>query len=82
MKKNNKIKSGSANKMWGGQFKHAPAELMSKINSSIDFDKRLYKQDIIGSIAHAGMLAKQKIISSADAKSIVVGLKEILPPIS
>lgn len=72
------IKNGDANLMWGGQFTHAPAELMVKINSSISFDKQLYKQDIAGSIAHANMLAKQKIISTADAKAIVGGLNNIL----
>lgn len=71
-------KSSSANQMWGGQFTHSPSELMAKINVSIGFDKRLYKQDIVGSIAHANMLAQQKIISLADAKAIVVGLKDIL----
>ena len=71
----------SANPMWGGQFAHAPAELLAKINASISFDKRLYRQDIAGSIAHANMLAGQKIISSADAKAIVAGLQTILKDI-
>ena len=60
------------------QFAHAPAELLSKINASIDFDKLLYRQDIAGSIAHAKMLAKQGIIGKGDAKEIVSGLKAIL----
>ncbi len=73
-------KSGKAqaNQMWGGQFTSSPSELMNKINASISFDKKLYKQDIEGSIAHADMLAKQKIITAADAKSIISGLKDIL----
>jgi len=71
----------TANQMWGGQFAHAPAELLAKINASIGFDKRLYRQDIAGSIAHANMLAAQKIISTADAKAIVAGLKTILADI-
>lgn len=66
-----------ANPMWGGQFKTAPDELMMQINASIRFDKYLYRQDIAGSIAHARMLAKQKIISSKDAKAIVSGLEKI-----
>ncbi len=71
-------KKTKANQMWGGQFTCSPSELMSKINVSIGFDKRLYRQDIEASIAHATMLAKQKIINQADAKAIVLGLNEIL----
>ncbi len=74
----NNSKTSSANQMWGGQFTSSPSELMAKINVSIGFDKRLYKQDIEGSIAHAAMLAKQKIISQEDAKEIIFGLKDIL----
>jgi argininosuccinate lyase len=78
-------KSGAANPpanpMWGGQFAHAPAEILSRINNSICFDQKLYRQDIQGSIAHARMLAKQKIISEGDAKAIVAGLKSILADI-
>lgn len=77
-KASKKNKSSSANQMWGGQFTHSPSELMAKINVSIGFDKLLYKQDIAGSIAHANMLARQKIINAADAKAIVAGLKDIL----
>jgi argininosuccinate lyase len=67
-----------ANPMWGGQFAHAPAELLAKINASIGFDKALYRQDIAGSIAHARMLAKQNIISEKDAKAIIAGLEALL----
>lgn len=67
--------------MWGGQFAHAPAELMAKINNSISFDKLLYRQDITGSIAHAEMLAAQGIISADDAAQVITGLKEILADI-
>ena len=71
----------SANSMWGGGFSVAPDELLAKINVSVGFDKRLYRQDIEGSIAHAKMLAKQKIISEADAKAMVQGLGAILKDI-
>lgn len=74
-------KSTIANPMWGGQFGSAPDELLAKINASVAFDKRLYRQDIAGSQAHAAMLAKQGIISEADAKAIARGLKEILADI-
>ncbi len=46
------------NKMWGGRFASGPAEIMEEINASIGFDRRLYAQDIEGSVAHANMLAR------------------------
>ncbi len=67
----------SSNKMWGGRFSNSPTKLMQKINQSITFDKKLYKQDIAGSIAHALMLEKIKIINSDEAKKIIDGLKKI-----
>ena len=81
IKKNKAPKHPSANRMWGGQFSCAPSELLAKINVSVGFDKLLYRQDIRGSIAHAKMLARQKIISEADAKAIINGLKAILSEI-
>ncbi len=80
-KRTNKPKVASANPMWGGQFSHAPDALLAKINASVSFDKQLYRQDIQGSVAHAKMLAKQKIISEADSKAIVQGLQAILKDI-
>ena len=67
----------TANAMCGGRFSAGPAEIMEKINASIDFDKRLYAQDIQGSKAHAQMLAKQGIISDEDAAQILKGLDQI-----
>ncbi len=81
MSRSKKPKNTKANPMWGGQFASAPSELLAKINASIRFDKQLYRQDIAGSIAHARMLAKQKIISDSDAKAIVSGLQSILKDI-
>jgi len=71
------MKKSSSNQMWGGRFAEKPATLMQQINQSISFDKKLYKQDITGSIAHATMLAKVKIISTAEKKEIIDGLKQI-----
>ena len=65
-------------KMWGGRFEGKPDALLEAINASIDFDRRLYAQDIRGSQAHARMLAKQGIITAADGKKIVQGLATIL----
>ena len=58
-------------------FSKEPSTLLDKINTSIDVDQRLFKEDIIGSIAHAKMLGKQKIISKKDQKSIISGLISI-----
>jgi len=63
-----------ANPMWGGRFGVAPDAIMQKINASIDVDKRLYAEDIAGSIAHARMLARRKILSAKDVAAIVRGL--------
>jgi len=65
------------NKMWGGRFASAPAEVMEEINASIDFDKRLFAQDIAGSKAHCEMLAKTGIIAREDADAILQGLDTI-----
>jgi argininosuccinate lyase len=62
---------------WGGRFGTTPAELMTRINSSIGFDKRLWREDIAASKAHAAMLGEQGIISAADAARILEGLDEI-----
>ena len=63
--------------IWGGRFERKPSKVMEKINSSISFDKRLYKEDILASVAHAKMLVKQGIISNADGKKIISGLNTI-----
>ncbi len=65
------------NKMWGGRFAKGPDAIMSKINASIDFDQKLYAEDIAGSKAHAQMLVSQGIITKADASAITKGLDEI-----
>jgi len=67
-----------ANSLWGGRFETGPDALMSRINASIDFDQRLYAQDIRASLAHAAMLAKQKIIAAKDGEAIAIGLGKIL----
>ena len=73
--------NGSSNQMWGGRFASGPAAIMEEINASIGFDKKLYKEDIKGSSAHAAMLAAQGIISAADYDEIEKGLKTILAEI-
>ncbi|AWM26252.1 argininosuccinate lyase [Sinorhizobium fredii] len=71
----------SSNQMWGGRFASGPDAIMEEINASIGFDKKLYAQDIRGSIAHATMLAHQGIISVEDKDKIVHGLDTILSEI-
>src|SRR5476651_1270363 len=68
--------------MWGGRFASGPAAIMEQINTSIDFDWHLYRQDIAASKAHAAMLAKQGIITADDARKIARGLDTILSEIS
>ncbi len=68
----------SANELWGGRFAKGPAEIMERINASIDFDRRLYRQDITGSMAHSSMLMDQGIISREDGEKIQEGLQTIL----
>jgi argininosuccinate lyase len=67
--------------MWGGRFASGPAAIMEKINTSIDVDWHLYRQDIAASKAHAEMLAKQGIIAADDARKIAHGLDTILSEI-
>src|SRR5690349_15041576 len=70
-----------SNSMWGGRFASSPDAIMEEINASIEFDKHLYRQDILASKAHADMLAKQGIIAAQDAKAIAHGLDTILSEI-
>jgi argininosuccinate lyase len=66
-----------SNQMWGGRFAEGPAAVMREINASIPFDKRMWRQDIRGSLAHVAMLAKQGIVASADAEAIARGLDQV-----
>jgi argininosuccinate lyase len=64
--------------MWGGRFAKGPAAIMEAINVSIGFDRRLYAQDIRGSVAHCEMLVAQKIIDAEAGQKIIDGLGTIL----
>ncbi len=66
-----------SNKMWGGRFESAPAAIMEEINASIDFDKRLWRQDIRGSKAHAAMLGATGILTKDDVAAITKGLDQV-----
>jgi len=71
----------SKDKLWGGRFNQPTDKFVEEFTASIDFDKRLYHQDIRGSIAHARMLGKQGIIQLEDMEQIVHGLQHILQQI-
>jgi argininosuccinate lyase len=73
--------AADANSMWGGRFAAGPAAIMERINASIDFDKRLFAQDIAGSKAHAAMLTRQGILRPEDGAAIERGLDQILQEI-
>ena len=67
----------SPNTMWGGRFAGGPAAIMRRINASIDFDRRLYAEDIAGSKAHCAMLVAQRILTPEDGAAIIAGLEQI-----
>ena len=64
--------------LWGGRFTHQTDKLAYDFNASISFDRRLYRQDIRGSIAHVKMLAKQGVLTDAERDQIIDGLNSIL----
>jgi len=67
----------AANPQWGGRFAAGPSVVMQEINASIGFDRKLWRQDIRGSLAHATMLAKVGVISAQDEQAIGAGLAAI-----
>jgi argininosuccinate lyase len=71
----------SKDKLWGGRFTQPTDKFVEEFTASIGFDKRLYHQDIRGSIAHARMLGKQGIIPIEDVEAIIHGLQQILQQI-
>ena len=64
--------------LWGGRFTKETDQLVYNFNASITFDKRFYKQDIRGSLAHVAMLAKQGILTEEEKEQITDGLNGIL----
>ncbi|MCO4055624.1 MAG: argininosuccinate lyase [Bosea sp.] len=66
-----------SNRMWGGRFATGPDAIMEEINASIGFDRKLWRQDIRGSLAHAAMLEKTGILTAEDVASITKGLKAV-----
>jgi argininosuccinate lyase len=70
-----------SDKLWGGRFREATDTLVEALNASVDVDRRLYREDIAGSLAHATMLAAQGIIPAEDAAAILAGLRAVLADI-
>jgi argininosuccinate lyase len=70
-------RNAAANAQWGGRFAAGPSVIMAEINASIGFDRKLWRQDIRGSLAHAAMLARAGIIEPADEAAIREGLAAI-----
>jgi argininosuccinate lyase len=76
-RKPRKTRKKGASALWGGHFEAEPAAVMARINASIDFDRRLFEQDLAGSKAHCRMLVKQGILSRADGRVLLGGLEKI-----
>lgn len=71
------MSSEKTNQSWGGRFSEPVDAFVARFTASVDFDKRLYKHDIMGSIAHATMLAKVGVLNDAERDSIIQGLSAI-----
>ena len=77
MPKNKKTVAKGPRKLWGGRFKEATAQSVNEFTSSIGFEGRLLKYDILASVAHAKALYKTRVLSGKELKRIAKGLTEI-----
>ena len=68
-------------KMWSGRFSASASSLLDEFNASIMYDRKLYKEDIEGSLAHAAMLTKQGILNTEEFRSITDGLNQVMKEI-
>ena len=71
------VKNKNNKAIWGSRIKKDASTLFQKVGNSIDVDKKLFKEDILGSIAHVEMLFRQKIISFKVKNKIIYGLNKI-----
>ena len=71
------MRKETSNSLWGGRFDGGPTAVMRDINASISFDKRLWRQDLAASRAHAAMLGRQGIVEAADVTAMLGGLDTI-----
>lgn len=75
------ITGANMDKMWSGRFSEGAASLLDDFNASIMFDRRLYREDIEGSLAHAAMLQAQGILNEEELKAIQAGMQQVLEEI-
>ena len=75
---NSTIPTSPTQYTWAGRFTEPMSDLVKRYTASVDFDKRMWRQDIRGSLAHAKMLARQGIISQEDLADIQRGMVQIL----
>jgi argininosuccinate lyase len=71
------LRNEAANRQWGGRFAAGPSVVMQEINASIGFDRKMWRQDIRGSLAHAAMLARAGVLTAEDEDAIRAGLEAI-----
>lgn len=72
-----KSKSVQTNQSWGGRFNEPVDEFVARFTASVDFDQRLFRQDIQGSIAHASMLLEVGVLTDSEVQAIISGLEAI-----
>lgn len=75
------METNNKNYTWAGRFDEPMSDLLKRYNASVNFDKRMWRQDIRGSLAHAKMLVKQNIISAEDGEKIQNGMQQIIKEI-
>lgn len=71
------MSSEKTNQSWGGRFSEPVDAFVARFTASVDFDKRLYRHDIMGSIAHATMLEKAGVLNVVERDAIISGLQHI-----
>jgi argininosuccinate lyase len=76
------VAESDATKPWGGRFRKPMDPLLERVSSSLHFDRRLWKQDVRGSIAHARMLARQSIVTKDEGEQLVLGLEQVARELS
>ncbi len=71
------MSTDKTNSAWGGRFSEATDAFVQRFTASVEFDQRMYAQDIQGSVAHATMLAKVGVLTTGERDEIIQGLAEI-----
>src|SRR5690625_6402182 len=73
----NMSKTDTTNQSWGGRFSEPTDAFVARFTASVQFDQRLYRHDIQGSLAHASMLARQGVLSAEELRQIKQGLADV-----